>query len=212
MSSFEVRREAEPQMRFASRPIDRPFGAGVEGDAGLGGGLHQLRDIDPVGQLHPQEDAALRLPRLDRGAELALDRLDHRVELVLAGPALSSSTWSPKFCEKYSATTICSSAPVPLSASRLQATIRLMNVPVGDDVAEPQRRRQGLRERADMDDLRRVERIERRRRRAAAPGQVGVALVLEDRHAVFAGERRGAAWRRSSGMMLPVGFWIVGIV
>ena len=45
--------------------------------------LHQLQDVDLLGQLHPQEDAALRDPRLDRGAELALHRLDHRVELAL---------------------------------------------------------------------------------------------------------------------------------
>src|ERR1700736_5615623 len=56
-------------------------------------------------------------------------------------------TCSPKFCEKYSATTIWSSAPAH-------------DLRIGDRIAESQGRRQGLRERADVDHLLRVHRIE----------------------------------------------------
>src|SRR3954447_7562371 len=75
--------ETQPQARASGLAIDRPFRSRIEGDSGLERRRYQLADITLIGQLHPQENAALRQPRLDRGAELALHRLDHRVELVL---------------------------------------------------------------------------------------------------------------------------------
>src|SRR5215469_12372029 len=87
LADFPLRgqRKAEPEPRLAVRAVDRPFRAGIERNAGIGGGLDQLHDVDLVGQLHPQEDAALRHPRLDRRAKFAFQRLDHGVELFLEG-------------------------------------------------------------------------------------------------------------------------------
>ena len=59
----------------------------------------------------------------------------------------------------------------------------------GDRVTEAQRRRQGLRERADVDHLLRVHRIEGRRA-GPVPGQVSVAFVLEHRNPVLARQRQ----------------------
>ena len=62
--------------------VDQFFAPATGGWASAPG--TNTRTVDPVGELEPQKDAALGLPHLfDRGAELALDGLDHRVELVV---------------------------------------------------------------------------------------------------------------------------------
>ena len=66
------------------------------------------------------------------------------------------------------------------------------HLPIGHHVAEPQRRRQRFGERADVDHLLRVERVERRRR-IGVPQEIRVALVFEHRHAVLARERKQRA-------------------
>src|SRR5689334_1553620 len=43
-------RETQPQPRFGTVTIDRPFRTRVERDAGLQRGLHELSHIDLVGQ------------------------------------------------------------------------------------------------------------------------------------------------------------------
>ena len=77
--------------------------------------------VDVVGQLHPQEDAALGILELGRGAELLVERLHQRVELR-AQPRVSFGTCAAKCGAQYSASTICSSAPEP--ASVLSASMR----------------------------------------------------------------------------------------
>src|SRR4051794_24383651 len=74
-------RETQPEPRLRAVSVDGPFRPWIERDARLQRGLHQLSHIDLVGQFHPQVDAAFRHPWLARRAELALYRLDHRVEL-----------------------------------------------------------------------------------------------------------------------------------
>ena len=66
-------------------------------------------------------------------------------------------------------------------------------LPLGDDVADAQRRRDRFGERADMDDAAVLAHGVERRRPPAVPDQIGVAIVLEDRHAVCS--RRAAAAR-----------------
>ena len=75
----------------------------------------------------------------------------------------------------------------------------------GDDVADPQPRKEHLRERADVDHLAgAIEGLQRRDRRAFV-AQLAVVVVLEDRHLVLVGEReqrppaRVAHDRRRSG-------------
>ena len=69
------------------------------------------------------------------------------------------------------------------------------HVPAGDDVADPQRRGDRLGKRADVDDAAALAHGVERRRAAAVPDQIRVAIVLEDRHAVAVGEfqQRAAA-------------------
>lgn len=64
--------------------IDRPFHAGIDGDAGGSRGLIELHRIDTVRQLDPQEDAARRIVEFRRGprAELLGQRLHQRLELI----------------------------------------------------------------------------------------------------------------------------------
>ena len=57
-----------------------------------------------------------------------------------------------------------------------------------DDVADAQRRRDRLRERADMHDAAGPAHGVDRGRPLAVPDQVGIAVVLEDRHAVRLGQ------------------------
>ena len=57
--------------------------------------------------------------------------------------------------------------------------------PRRDDVADTQRRRDRLGERADVDDAAMLAHGVDRRRALVVPDQVGVAIVLEDRHAVL---------------------------
>ena len=61
-------------------------------------------------------------------------------------------------------------------------------VPRRDDVADAQRRRDRLGERADVDDAAVLAHGVERRRPLAVPDQIGIAVVLEDRHAVLLGE------------------------
>ena len=73
--------EAEPQATARIGFVDRPFRPRIDGDARGEGGLIQLQRIDMVGQLHPEEDAALRLLEFGRGAELLAERVHQCIEL-----------------------------------------------------------------------------------------------------------------------------------
>ena len=73
--------EAEPQPALAVGLIRRPFGPGIDRDAGRERGLIELLRVDVVGQLDPQEDAALRLLELGRSAEFLVERFHQGVEL-----------------------------------------------------------------------------------------------------------------------------------
>src|SRR5260370_42448629 len=66
--------KAQPQPRLGGFAVDRPFRPGIERDAGLERRLQQFPDIDLIGQLHPQEDAALWQPRPAGRAQLARPR------------------------------------------------------------------------------------------------------------------------------------------
>src|SRR5712691_11864736 len=69
------RAEAQPQARLGGLAVTGPFRPGIERNAGIERGPHQLSHIDLVGQFHPTENAAFGDPRLDGCAELALQRL-----------------------------------------------------------------------------------------------------------------------------------------
>jgi hypothetical protein len=71
----------------------------------------------------------------------------------------------------------------------LQAEDAGEDVPLGDDVADAQCRRDRLGERADEDHALAAGQRMDRRRPLAGPHQVRIALVLEDHGLVFAGER-----------------------
>jgi len=91
--------EAEPQPRFRGLAVDRPFRAWIEGDPGFQRRLHQLSHIDAVGQFQPEKDTALWPPRLDRSAELALDRCAASIEAAEKAPSgrgrrRSATTWA----------------------------------------------------------------------------------------------------------------------
>ena len=111
---------------------------------------------------------------------------------------------------QYSASTICSSAPEP--ASVFSASIR-------DSIAQG----------ATMKPTRSAGAIDlenepmwmtppflahgvERGRALAVPDQVGIAIVLEDRHAILLRRASGARRGALSGMMVPVGFCTVGMV
>src|SRR6516162_11325028 len=181
--------EADPQMRFALARIARPFGPRVEDDPGLGGWGDQFRHVDPVRQLQPQKNATLRLPHLfDRGAEFALDGLDHRFELAVQGLGQAADVLLKILREIFSNDHLVEGAGAAVGFA-LAGYEPAHDLRDRHRVTEAQGRRQGFRERADVDDLLRVHRIERRRARAV-PGQVGVALVFEDRDTVLAGQRQ----------------------
>src|SRR6266849_345979 len=146
------RAKAQPQPRLGCLAVAGPFRPGIERDAGIEGGLYQLSDIDLIGQFQPQEDAAFRGPRLDRGAEFALHRFDHRVELALQRLAQLVDMVLEMRREILGDDHLFerADAAVALALDRDHAAHEL---PIGDDVAEAQRRGQGFRERADMDDV-----------------------------------------------------------
>ena len=70
----------------------------------------------------------------------------------------------------------------------LEAEDAAENVPLGHDVADPQRRRDRLGEGADEDDAFAPGHGVERARALAAPDQVGIALVLEDHDAILGGD------------------------
>src|SRR5580658_10328417 len=73
-------REAQSQMGTGVIRTDRPCRTFVEDDAGLGGRLHQLPRIDPLGQLDPQEYPAFWSPALGGCPEFAFDGFDHGLQ------------------------------------------------------------------------------------------------------------------------------------
>src|SRR5215472_11419513 len=194
---FRRQRETEPQVGFARLRIARPFGARVENNSGLGGGRQQLCHIDMVRKLEPEENSALRLPHfLDGGAEFALDGFDHRVELVVEGlgEAPDMAAEIPRKVFRHDHLIERAGATVGLSLARDKPAHSFWD---GNDIAEAQRRRQGLRERADVDDLLRIHRIQGRRARTV-PGQIGIAFVFKDRDIMLSrqGEQLLAAFAR----------------
>ena len=146
----------------------RPIQAGVERDPGVRGGLHQ-HDVGLLGQLHHKEDAAFWCPRLRPRCRIPARSLRPRVERHAFSVSESSSACSPKFCEKYSATTIAERAQRCAAAGDHQ-TRRPQSA-----IAYPGRRagEQGLRRRRPG--RRRCWSSDDRRWRGAAPNQVGVA-------------------------------------
>src|SRR5690606_29066107 len=74
------------------------------------------------------------------------------------------------------------------SGIRLQRQDAAHDRPARDDVAEPQRRRDRLRKRADIDHAVIAGHAAHGLRTLAVPHEVGIALVLEDRHAVALAE------------------------
>ena len=73
--------EAQPGAAFAVGLVGRPFRAGIDGDAGGKRRLEELQGIDLVGQLDPQENAALRIVEFGCGAELLVKRVHQSFEL-----------------------------------------------------------------------------------------------------------------------------------
>ena len=100
--------------------------------------------------------------------------------------ARRACTCDSKCSPQYSARTICSSAPEP--PSLFTARMRLMSGQPATRIADAQRRRDRLGERTDVHHAIVARHRAQRARTLSVPHQVGVALVLEDRHAEAAGE------------------------
>src|ERR1700761_8267541 len=108
------------------------------------------------------------------------------VSSLARNPRVSFGSCELKCGAQYSASTICSSAPEP--ASVLSASIPRQHVPRRHDIADPQRRCDRFRERADMNDVAACTHGVDCRGAFAVPDQVGIAIVLEDRHVILLGE------------------------
>ena len=174
-------------MRLRRLAVGRPIGAGIERDPCFLGGAHELSHIDRVGEFEPQEDPAFRPPHLDRGAEFALDGLDHRREFVAQHGLQFAQMGRKGRTEIFGRGHLVESAGAAVRLA-LQGDEPRKNFGARDHIAEPQGGREGLREGTDMHDGARIERIESGRR--LLEGEVGVAFVLEDEHARLAGERK----------------------
>ena len=61
--------ETQPQPALAIGLVRGPFEARIDGDARRERGLGKLLGVDDIGQLDPQEDAALGIIELGRGAD-----------------------------------------------------------------------------------------------------------------------------------------------
>ena len=202
--------EAEPQPALAVGLVRRPFRPRIDGDAGWQARPGQASACRPRPAASPTGRCRPWDPRTRRRSRTARRAIPSASRAWRAGRASARGTWSLKCAAQNSASTICSSAPEP--ASVLSASMRESTSQRRDDVADPQRRRDRLRERADVDDVAAFRHGVERRRPPAVPDQIRVAIILENRHAVglatAAAVRRGALLR----MIVPVGFCTVGMV
>ena len=174
--------EAEPHPALAVALVGRPFRPGIDGDAARLRRLRQLQRVHDVGQLDPQEDAALGFLELGRGAELLGERLHQRVELGAQTPRQLRHMIVEMAGAEFGQHHLLQCAGAGVGLERQDAR---ENLPRRHDVADPQRRRDRLGERTDMDDAGALAHGIDRGWAAAVPDQVGIAVVLEDRHAVL---------------------------
>ncbi len=200
--------ETQPHAAAAVFFIDAPFRSRIDRHAGFARNVAQLHGVDIVGQLHPKKDAARRIIELGRGAELLVERGHQRVELgAEALPQLLHVAGEVRLAI-FGQHHLLEPASAGIGLERQHAR---EDRPRRHHKAEPQRRRDRLRERADMDDvLRLAQRIDRRRA-LAVPCEVGVAIVLDDRHAILLASA-SSFLRRSSVSTVAVGFCTVAIV
>ena len=142
--------EAQPQPAAGIGLVGRPFRPRIDGDAGGERGLIELQRVDIVGQLDPQEDAALWDPRIRPRCRTARRALPSACRAWRAGRASASAHARQNAARNIPPAPSAPSAPEP--ASVFSASIRDSIVPGRDDEADPQRRRDRFGERADVDD------------------------------------------------------------
>ena len=163
----------------------RPLGSGIERDPGLGGGLGQAPGIDVLGQRDPEIDPADRPPVVGRRAEALVEGLDHglglgpqhRKDTRHVGVEMGRQVFRQNHLFQGAA-----------AAVGLQRQDVLHHPPGRHQVADPQGRGDGLGEGAAVEHAAVLVQGMDRRGPLAAPDQVGITVVLEDRHVVLAGQ------------------------
>ncbi len=168
--------------------VGHPLGAGIDRHARLQRHLREAGRVDCIRQLHPQEDPAGGIRRTrppsrtaTRSASIRTSSLRRRVcrsALNVGVEAVPAVFREDHLLER------------ARPAIALDAEDAAHQRPAGDEIAEPQRRCDRLRERADMDDAVVARHAAQRLRPLSVPDQIRVALVLEDRHAVGLRELR----------------------
>src|SRR5436190_9150329 len=172
-------RETKPQPALAVRLVSRPFRSRIDGYARCLRRLRQSLRVDHVWELHPQEDAALRLMKLSRRTELLGKRLHERIELGSQSAHQSRKVTREMLVAELPQHHLLQCAGAGIGFEREHAR---ENVPGRDDIANPQRRGDRFGEGADVNNSARFAHGVKRGGAAAIPDQIGVALVLENRN------------------------------
>ena len=180
--SCEGLAKTQPQPAAGIGLVGRPFRSRIDGDAGGERGLVELQRVDIVGQLYPQEDAALGVLEFSRGAELLVERFHQRVELGAQAARQLRHVAAEMRRAIFRQHHLLERAAAGVGLQRQHPR---QHLPWRDDEADPQRRRDRFGKRADMDDAAVLAHRMERGRALAVPDQVGIAVVLEDRHAVL---------------------------
>ena len=138
---------------------------------------------------------------LDRAAEVLAQRFHQRLELRAQPPPQLRNVLREIARAELRQHHLLERAGTGVGLEREHAR---HDFPRRDDVAHAQRRRDRFRERADIDDAAVLAHRVDRGRTLPRPGQVGIAVVFEDRHAVRRREPRAspaaappAGWSRS---------------
>ena len=197
----------ETKLNASRSEFDRPaeVGAGHERHAGLRRRTEQLGRIGALGEVEPEEVAALRAVPARAAGELAVERLEHRVTPFAQEPGHALEVRLEQ------------AAPEEIVDRRLRQQGR-RDVRRGDQrlelrgqrgrhdqVADPQPRRDRLRERRAVEDVLAAIELEQARQRLALEPHEPVGVVLEHAQLPLAGEVASRR-RRSSEGRPPVGF------
>ena len=172
---------------------------GIDRDAFLQRRLIELHRVDVVGQLHPQEDAALRVVELGRGAELLVQRLHQRLDLRAQRLAQLRQVRGEMRRAVFGEHHLLDRAGAGIGLERQHAR---HDRPRRHQEADAQRRRDRLRERAAVDHVLRSC-SSRRARAGAGRSRSGRNSSRPRRPATpYCSESRSSSARRASGMIV----------
>src|SRR5437899_2842902 len=141
--------EANAQAAIAMSFVGRPFRTRIDGNAASEGGLSELLGVDRVRQRDPEKNAALGLLELGRCAEMLGERVHQRLELAAQAAGEPRYVIGEMACAKLAQYHLLQGAGPGIGLEREHAREYL---PICDDVADAQRRRDRFGKRADMDD------------------------------------------------------------